>query len=318
MMLAYVLKRLLALALILPGISVLIFLLMQGIPGDPAQAILGPYATEQTLAQLRSEMALDRSMPVRYGTWISQVLKGDFGEAYSLGRPVLDEIRDRLGPTLLLAGTAFFLSTIAGIGLGILMAIRQNEWPDRVLSVGVLLGLSTPSFWLGLVLIAVFAIHWRWLPAGGMQSILNGGGIVDISQHLLLPALTLSLVATGIVARLMRTYMLDVLRLDLVRTARAKGLSEWQVIMKHALRNGLPRIIPVLGVQAGYVLGGAIYVETIFQWPGLGRMLVDAILTRDLLLVQGSVLVLATAYVLFNLAADVLQHLLDPTLADVS
>lgn len=307
-------KRLLALALILPGISVLVFFMMLAVPGDPAQAILGPYATPENLAKLRQEMALDQPVWIRYTTWIRQVLRGDLGDAYSVGRPVLDEVRDRLGPTLLLAGSAFLLCIVFGLGLGTLCAIRQNEWPDRFLRVVLLLGISVPSFWMALLLIAVFSIHWNWFPSGGMTSLFDGGGFWDRIHHLILPATTLALVATSIVARLMRTHLLEILRQDPVRTARAKGLREWQVLQRHAIRMALPRMIPVLGIQAGYVLGGAVYVETLFQWPGIGRMLVDAILSRDLLLVQGAVLILTTAYVLLNLAADLLQLGLDPTL----
>ncbi|MDX1607164.1 MAG: ABC transporter permease, partial [Candidatus Competibacterales bacterium] len=179
----------------------------------------------------------------------------------------------------------------------------------------VLIGISTPSFWLGLVLVLLFAVQLGWFPASGMVAIYGGGGPLDVLHHLVLPAVTLAVVATGVVARLTRANMLEVLRQDYVRTARAKGLSERRVIYKHAFKNALVNIVPVIGIQAGFVLGGAVYIETVFQWPGIGRMLVTAITTRDILLVQGGVLVVAAAYVAVNLVTDLIQHLLDPRIS---
>ncbi len=310
----YLVRRLLFLPLVLFGVSLAVFFMMSLIPGDPAQAILGPYATPENLAKLRGELALDRALPVRYVSWVGGILRGDLGTSYSLNRPVLDEVFDRLGPTLLLAGTALALCTIFGLGAGVICAVRQNQWPDRVLGFLVILGISTPSFWLALLLVVVFAVHLQWFPAGGMLPVYGDMGLVPLLSHLALPAITLSLVAAAVLARLMRAGMLEVLRQDYVRTARAKGLSETRTIGVHACRNAITAMIPVIALQAGFVLGGAVYVETVFQWPGVGRMLVQAIQTRDILLVQGAVLVLASGYVLLNLAADTLQNLLDPKL----
>ncbi len=310
-MMRYLIGRLLALVPVLFGISLLVFFLMALIPGDPAEAILGSYATEENLTKLRSDLALDRPLPEQYVTWLGNLTRGDFGTSYSLNRLVRDEIFDRLGPTLLLAGTAFILCTVLGLAAGVACAVWQNGWPDRVVGLIVLLGISTPSFWLALLLVALFSITLGWFPASGMLSVIDNGGLLT---HLTLPALTLALVAAGVVARLMRTNMLEVLRQDYIRTARAKGLRETRIVGHHALRNAITGMIPVLGIQAGFVLGGAVYVETVFQWPGLGRALVTAIQTRDILLVQGAVLVLACGYVFLNLLADLLQHLLDPRL----
>jgi peptide/nickel transport system permease protein len=223
-------------------------------------------------------------------------------------------LRERMAASALLAGSAFLLATSFGLLAGILAAANQNRWPDRVLSVAVLAGLSTPAFWLGLVLMGIFAVGLRWLPSGGMVSVVGGGGLWDVVRHLALPAITLAVVAAGVVARLTRTAMLEVLRRDFVRTARAAGLSESRILWRHAVRNALPGLMPVLGMQAGFVIGGAVYVETIFQWPGLGAMLVGAISSRDILVVQGGVLVLSCAYVTINLLADLAQHALDPRL----
>ena len=186
---------------------------------------------------------------------------------------------------------------------------------DKGVTLIVLIGISTPSFWLGLLLILLFGVELRWLPVSGMYEIYGGGGFYDLLRHLILPAATLALVATGVIARLTRSSMLEVLRQDYIRTARAKGVPERSVILKHAFKAALVSVIPVIGIQAGFVIGGAVYVETVFQWPGIGRMLVTAIATRDILLVQGGVLVVAATYVLFNLVADVLQNLIDPRIA---
>jgi len=314
-LLRYILRRLLLAIPVLFGISLIVFLMMALIPGDPALAILGAYATPENVASLNAELGLDRPLPVQYLTWLGNLLTGDFGRSYSLNRPVLDEILERLGPTLLLAGTALVLATVLGLAAGVVAAVRQYGWPDRMLTLIVLVGISTPSFWLGLILVLLFAVELGWFPASGMVAIYGGGGPLDILHHLVLPAVTLALVATGVIARLTRASMLEVLRQDFIRTARAKGVAESRVIRRHAFGNALVIIVPIIGIQAGFVLGGAVYIETVFQWPGIGRMLVTAITTRDILLVQGGVLVVAAAYVGINLLTDVVQHLLDPRIA---
>jgi len=311
-MYGYVLRRLLMTVPVLLGVSVVVFLLMALIPGDPAHAILGPYATPDNVARLKAELGLDRSLPERYAVWLGHLLQGDLGRSYSLNRPVLDEVAERLGPTLLLAGTALVLANLLGLAAGIVAAVRQYGWQDRVLTLLVLAGISTPSFWLGLVLTLWFAVRLPWFPASGMHAPFGPSGAADVLHHLVLPAVTLAVVAAGVIARLTRANMLEVLRQDFVRTARAKGVDERGVVMRHAFRAALVNLVPVIGIQAGFVIGGAVYIETVFQWPGIGRMLVEAISTRDVLLVQGGVLVLSALYVLFNLAADVVQHLLDP------
>jgi peptide/nickel transport system permease protein len=308
----YIIRRLILLIPVLLGISIIVFFIMELIPGDAAQAILGAYATPENLERVRSDLGLDKPMIQRYFIWLGNIVQGDFGRSYTLDRPVIDEVLDRLGPTLLLAGSSLLLAAVLGMAAGIVAAVKQFGWQDMVLTVVVLVGISTPSFWLGLVFVLLFAVQLGWFPVSGMMQVVGGGGALDVLHHLILPAVTLGVVATGVIARLTRSTMLEVLRKDFIRSARAKGLSERRVILRHAYKNALVSIVPVLGIQAGFVIGGAVYIETVFQWPGIGRMLVTAIQTRDILLVQGGVVVIATLYVLFNLIADVSQHALDP------
>lgn len=313
-MAAYIAKRLIAAIPVLFGLTIIVFLIMAMIPGDPATAILGSYATPENVARLNRDLGLDKSLPEQYFIWLGNLFQGDLGRSYTLNRPVLDEVLERFSATLILAGTSLILCSIFGLLAGIASAVRQYGWTDKIVTLLVLIGISTPSFWLGLLLILGFAVKLRLFPASGMYAIYGGGDLLDLLHHLALPALTLSVVATGVIARLTRTAMLEVLRQDYIRTARAKGLTERRVIFRHAFKSALVGVIPVIGIQAGFVIGGAVYIETVFQWPGIGSMLVKAISTRDLLLVQGGVLVVAAAYVLFNLIADVLQTLLDPRL----
>jgi peptide/nickel transport system permease protein len=311
---SYIIKRLLAVVPILLGLSIIVFAMMALIPGDPATAILGSYATPENVASLNSQLGLDKPLPQQYLTWLINLLQGDMGQSYALNRPVSAIVIERFGATLILAGTAFVLASLVGLVAGIVSAVRQFGWTDRIVILLVLIGISIPSFWLGLLLIMAFAVDLGWLPASGMFAVYGGGGALDLIRHLILPAVTLAVVATAVIARLSRTAMLEVLRQDYIRTARAKGVPEWRVVARHAFNAALVPIIPLLGIQAGFVIGGAVYIETVFDWPGIGRMLVEAILSRDLLLVQGGILVVAASYVIFNLVADVAQLLVDPRL----
>ncbi|MBJ6134442.1 ABC transporter permease [Ochrobactrum sp. Q0168] len=309
---AYILKRLAAVVPVLLGLSIIVFLVMAMIPGDTATALLGSYATPENVERVNRDLGLDKPLVQQYFIWIGNLLHGDFGRSFVLNRPVLDEVLERFHATLILAGVALFLCSIVGLLAGIVSAVRQFGWVDRAITFVVLAGISIPSFWLGLLLIYLFAVHWRVLPASGMYAVYGGGDLRDLLWHLILPAGTLAVVAAGVIARLTRSAMLEVLRQDYIRTARAKGLNERRVIYRHAFRAALVSVIPVIGIQAGFVLGGAVYIETVFQWPGIGAMLVKAISTRDILLVQGGVLVVAASYVIFNLVADILQTMLDP------
>lgn len=311
-MTGYILKRLISAIPVLLGISVIVFLIMAMIPGDPATAILGSYATPENVEKLNRDLGLDQGLVPRYFIWLGNMLQGDFGRSFALNRPVLDEVLDRFGATLILAGTSFVLCSILGIAAGVISAARQYGFADKAITFVVLLGISIPSFFLGMMMILIFAVQLRWFPVSGMWPIYGDRNLWVLLDHLTMPALALAVVATGVIARLARSAMLEVLRQDFIRTARAKGVHERRVIWRHALRVAMVSIIPILGIQAGFVLSGAVYIEIVFQWPGVGRMLVDAILKRDILLVQGGVVFIAACYVMFNIMVDVAQALLDP------
>ncbi len=316
-MMVYALRRLAGLGFVLFGISLLVFSMVALLPGDPATAILGPFSTPERVAELQRELGLDASMPLRYVRWLSALLHGDLGRSYSLQRPVLDVLLERLPQTLLLASVALGLGTLLGLLLGSLAATHRGTLVDRGLTFVALLGISTPSFWMAMLLMLVFSVELGWFPVSGTASAYGPsvGDWSDRLRHLVLPAVALALVVTGVIARLMRTAMLETLSQDFVIMARAKGVSEGEVLYGHAFQLAFTRMVPVIGLQAGFVLGGAVYIESVFQWPGLGKVLVDAILQRDFLLAQGAVLVVACLYVVVNLVSDLVQRALDPRFA---
>jgi peptide/nickel transport system permease protein len=310
----YLLQRLVLVVFVLLGVSVLVFAVTRLTPGDPARVTLGPRATEDQVALLRIAYGLDQPIHVQYVTWLSRIVRGDLGESIQLHRPVLNEVAERFRGTLILAGAAMVISFILGIGFGIAAAARANTLLDRALMSLALLGISMPPFWVGLILIIVFTLVLRWLPATGMLSATGGGGPGDVLVHLVLPSVSLAVVPLAVIARLTRANMLEVLGQLYVRTARAKGLPPLTVVLRHVFRNTLVGTITLLGLEAGWLLAGTVYIETVFAWPGLGSMLVNAILQRDYPLVQGGVLLVSTTYVLINLATDTLYLYLDPRL----
>ena len=311
-MTGYIFKRLISAIPVLLGISVIVFLIMAMIPGDPATAILGSYATPENVEKLNRDLGLDKPLVQRYFIWLGNMLQGDFGRSFALNRDVLDEVFERFSATLVLAGTSFIFCAFFGILAGVISASRQYSIVDKAITSAVLVGISIPSFFLGMMLILIFSVQLRWFPVSGMWPIYGARDLSALLSHLAMPAFALAVVATGVIARLSRSAMLEVLRQDFIRTARAKGVPERSVVWRHALRAAMVSIIPVLGIQAGFVLSGAVYIEIVFQWPGIGRMLVDAILKRDILLVQGGVVFVAACYVFFNIVVDIAQSLLDP------
>jgi peptide/nickel transport system permease protein len=311
----YLIRRLLWMIMVVFGVSIIVFSLIHITPGDPAQIMLGPSAAIEDVEALRHQLGLDRPVMLQYGLWASRVLQGDLGESIVLRRPVIDELTSRFLNTALLAGAAILISFTIGIATGVLSAVRRGSALDRLVMLLATFGLSLPSFWFGLMLIILFSVRLGWLPGTGMTSAVGGGDALDIAKHLVLPALTLSVVPLAVIARYTRSAMLEVLGQDYVRTARAKGLNERSVTWQHVFRNTLVALVTMLGLQIGFLLAGAVYVENVFSWPGIGQMLVDAILKRDFPLVQGGVLLVAIVYVLVNLVTDLLYAALDPRIA---
>ena len=305
-------NRLLSAIPVVLGITIIVFLIISLIPGDPATAILGSYATPENVAKINKDLGLDKSLPERYLIWLGNIIQGDFGRSFSLNRPVIDEVMERFNATLILSGTAFVLCSFFGILVGTISAARQYTLTDKFITFIVLIGISIPSFFLGMMMILTFAVRLKLFPVSGMYAIWGGGDLPDLINHLVMPSIALAIVATGVVARISRNAVLEILRQDYVRTARAKGVKEQSILISHVLRVAIVTILPVLGLQAGFVLSGSVYIEIVFQWPGVGRMLVDAILKRDIILVQGGVVFVSICYVFFNIAVDVLQRVLDP------
>ena len=308
----YLIQRLIYAIPVVLGITIIVFFILSLIPGDPATAILGSYATPENVKLLNEQLGLDKGLVQRYFIWLGNLLQGDFGRSFALNRPVLDEILERFNATLILSGTAFILCSVFGVLMGTLSAFKQYTLTDKIITFTVLTGISVPSFFLGMMMILLFAVNLQWLPVSGMYAIYGGGDFLDLIHHLIMPAIALALVATGVVARITRNSVLEILRQDYIRTARAKGVREGSILIKHVLRIAIVTILPILGLQAGFVLSGSVFIEIVFQWPGVGRMLVDAILKRDILLVQGGVMFVAACYVLFNIAVDLIQRVLDP------
>jgi len=303
--LSFIVRRL---ALSIPtlfGVLVVVFLLLYVAPGDPVQEMVGERADPETIARLRKELHLDEPLLKQFTLYTGGVLRGDFGNSYITQRPIIQDIRERFPKTLLLAGSAMLLASVLGVTLGVLSARNPGGWLDR-LGLGIAyLGISFPVYWVGLILILVFAVILKWLPPSGY------GGI----KYLILPAFALGSRSIAFLGRVTRSSMLDVLGGDFVRTARAKGLKERVVIVRHALRNALIPIITVFGLDFGYYLTGSILTETIFSWPGLGRYVVNAITRRDLPAIQGSVLFLSVVFVLVNLLTDLAYAKADPRVA---
>jgi len=298
----FIARRLLLAIPTLFGVLVVAFLLLYVAPGDPVEAMVGERADSATIARLRAELHVDDPLPQRFGHYVSRVAVGDLGRSYITNRPITQDIRERFPKTLQLAGAAMLLATVLGITLGVLSARRPGGFADRFALGLAYLGISFPVYWVGLLLILLFAVTLHWLPPSGYGSL----------RFLVLPALTLGMRSIAFLARMTRSAMLEALSADFVRTARAKGLNEWVVTLKHALRNALIPVITVLGLDFGAYLTGSILTETIFSWPGIGRYVVNAISRRDLPAIQGSVLFLSTVFVLVNLLTDLAYAKADP------
>ena len=302
-MLIYLARRVLAVVPVLFGVTLAVFSMLFLVPGDPVKMMLAEFVTSpDQIAQMRAQLHLDEPLPQQYGRFVANALRGDLGTSIRSRRPVATEIAENVASTAQLALASMAVAIAIGVPLGLVAAIFRNTWLDVGSMVVALLGVSMPSFWLGLLMIFVFSLHLAWFPATG------GGDLL----HLVLPSLTLGTIASAIIARLTRSSMLEVLGQDYVRTARAKGLAWWGVVVRHALKNALIPIITIFGLQFGNLLAGAVIVETVFSRPGLGRLIVGGILAKDFPLVQGTVLFVAASYVMINVLVDVAYAFVDP------
>ena len=302
-MLTWVARRVLAVVPVLFGVTLAVFSMLFLVPGDPVKMMLAEFVTTpDQIARMRAQIHLDEPVPRQYARFVGNALRGDLGTSIRSRRPVATEIGENVGSTAQLALASMAVAVAVGVPLGLVAALLRNSWLDVGAMVMALLGVSMPSFWLGLLLIFVFSLHLAWLPA-------TGGG--DLA-HLILPSVTLGAIASALIARLTRSSMLEVLGQDYVRTARAKGLAGVSVVVRHALKNALIPVVTIFGLQFGNLLAGAVIVETVFSRPGLGRLIVGGILAKDFPLVQGTVLFVATAYVLVNVLVDVAYALVDP------
>ncbi|MEH7610676.1 ABC transporter permease [Gottfriedia acidiceleris] len=297
-MFLFIVRRIIQTIPVLLGVSLVVFLIMQMVPGDPATLLAGEGATKQTIEMIRHQLGLDRPVIIQYFDYVVHVLQGDFGESLRNNRPVLDEIMIRLPITIELALASIFITVVLGMLAGIISATKQYSAADITIMIVALLGISLPSFWFGLMLIYFFSVNLHIFPVAGWGTF----------KHMVLPALTLGTGGAAIVARMTRSSMLEVVRQDYMRTARAKGLKEHVIIYKHGLKNALIPVITVVGLQFGALLGGTVLTESVFAINGLGRLIVDAIRTRDLPMVQGGVLIASVIFVFMNLAVDILYR----------
>jgi peptide/nickel transport system permease protein len=299
---AYVLRRLWQSALTLAGVSVLVFVILRVLPGDPAKMLLPDGAPQSAVDELNRQLGLHEPLHVQYALFLRSVFRGDFGQSFQYRAPALQVVTERLAATVQLALAALLITVSVGVSLGIVAAVRRGTRYDYASTVLAVLGQSLPNFWLGIMLILLFGVALRWLPTSGFES----------WRHLILPAVTLAAFPMALVARLTRSSMLEILGRDFIRTGRAKGLAERAVILRHALRNSAVPLLTVLGLQIGTLLGGAVITESVFAWPGMGKLVVDAIFFRDFPVVQTVLILSATIFVVINLLVDLLYTVIDP------
>jgi peptide/nickel transport system permease protein len=332
-MLAYIFRRILILIPTLLGVSIIVFLMLHMTPGDPAELLLGERATEETLVQLREHLGLNEPLYVQYGMFLKRLMKGDLGETIWTRQKVWIEVKQRFPATIELTLVALGIACFFGIIFGIISASKQYSIFDYVSMLGALAGVSMPIFWLGLIFMLIFSLNLGWLPISGRLSIdidleiitnfyildavltRNWAAFKDAIWHIIMPAVTLSTIPMAIVARMTRSAMLDVLRQDYIKTAKAKGLSNFMVTFKHGLRNALIPVVTTVGLQFGVALGGAILTESIFAWPGVGKWMYDAVMQRDYMVIQGGTLFIAAVFIMINLCVDVLYAIINPRIS---
>jgi len=306
----YILKRIIGIIPVLLFVAVTSFLLIHLTPGDPAAAMLGDEATPQKIAILREQMGLDRPLFIQFIVWFTGILHGDLGDSLFLARPVFEALFERLPATFLLAVSAFIISVLIGVPFGIIAAAKHNTIFDRSIMLLSIIGISVPSFWLGLIFIYFFSMYIGILPTGGYVPL--NENFIDGLRHLIMPALSLGIAQAALIARMTRSTMLEIIRQDYIQTARAKGVSEFIIIVKHTLKNAMNGILTVVGMSFGVLLGGAVITETVFVYPGIGRLVVQAVMRRDYPLIQGALIIISFSYVLVNLVVDLLYTVFDP------
>jgi peptide/nickel transport system permease protein len=311
-MIGFLLRRLGWTVLILIGVSVLVFLLMQLVPGDPVRTMLGMAATGERVEEVRHQLGLDRSLPIQYLDYVAGVLHGELGQSLVLSQPVSSILFPKLLNTVILSAGSLLICLLVGIPLGVLAGARQYSLFDRGSMFISLAGASVPVYWAALVVVSIFALQLGWFPTSGMYDTRNPGGLADVLHHLVLPAAAAAVVPTAVIARMARGTMVEALQGDHVRMLRASGVPERSVIWRHALRGIMPPVVNIVGLQVGYLLGGIIFVEVVFNWPGLGGQLYTSITAGDMPLIQSGVLFIALVFVLVNLITDVTVALLDP------
>lgn len=311
-----IIRRLLTLVPVLAVVAVVVFMLIHLAPGDPAAVMAGNEASPERIQQLRHQMGLDRPLPEQFLSWVTSVLRGDLGESYFLSQPVTLSLMQRIEPTGLLTLYALVFSIVIGLPAGIIAAMNRNTWIDRLTMVTALGGVCIPSFWFGILLILLFAVSLRWLPAAGYVPFTEDP--LANFRYLVMPAFSLGLQAAALLARVVRSSMLEVLREDYIRTARAKGLRERFILVRHAMPNAMIPALTIIGNSMGTLLGGAVVTEAVFNTPGVGRLVVQSVLRRDFPVIQGAVLTIAAVYVLVNLVVDIAYAVVDPRIREGS
>ncbi|MBW2443155.1 MAG: ABC transporter permease [Deltaproteobacteria bacterium] len=329
-MLAYIIRRLMIMIPTLLWVSIIVFLMLHLTPGDPAELLMGERASEEALQEIREHLGLNKPLYVQYGMFLKQLMQGDLGETIWTRQKVWIEVKQRFPATIELSLVALFISCVMGMILGIISATKQYSIFDYLSMLGALIGVSMPIFWLGLVFMLIFSLNLGWLPMSGRLSVgveletitnfyildavltRNWPAFRDAVWHIIMPAFTLSTIPTAIVARMTRSSMLEVLRQDFIKTAEAKGLSQFKVVFKHALRNALIPVVTTIGLQFGVLLCGAILTETIFAWPGVGKWIYDAVMQRDYMVIRSGTLFLASIFIVINLCVDLLYAVINP------
>ncbi len=332
-MIAYIIRRFFIMIPTLLGVTFIVFLMLHFTPGDPAELLMGERASEEALQAIREHLGLNEPLYVQYGMFLKQLMKGDLGETIWTRQDVWIEIKQRFPATIELSLVALFISCVFGMILGIVSATKQYSIFDYLSMLGALAGVSMPIFWLGLVFMLIFSLNLGWLPMSARLSVgvdletitnfyvldalltRNWAALRDALWHIIMPAVTLSTIPTAIIARMTRSSMLEVLRQDYIKTAKAKGLSQFSVIFKHALRNALIPVVTTIGLQFGVLMAGAILTETIFAWPGVGKWMYDAVMQRDYMVIRSGTLFIATIFILINLCVDVLYAVINPRIS---